>query len=130
MKAEVLEKGAHIFKPGDISECLFIIQDGLVELVTTMDNGTEFIIETVGRGVALNSRTFLLEDKLNLSARCGTTVTFFVIDKANFTKIILLDTVLKKRIREYLDAIIEEEKSFDLDITCVKNKIRTWAGIW
>ena len=96
MKAEILEKGALIFKPGDISECLFIIQDGLVELVTTMDNGTEFIVETVGRGVALNSRTFLLEDKLNLTARCHTTVTLFVIDKENFTKVIMHDTAVKK----------------------------------
>ena len=88
MKAEVLEKGALIFKPDDTSQCLFIIQDGLVELITTMDNGTEFIIETIGRGVALNSRTFLLEDKLQLTARCHTTVTMFVIDKANFSKVI------------------------------------------
>ena len=95
MKAEVLEKGALIFKPEDISECLFIIQDGLVELVTTMDNGLEFMVEMVGRGVALNSRTFLLEDKLNITARCHTNVTLFVIDKANFTKVIMHDKALK-----------------------------------
>ena len=63
-----------------------------------MDNGTEFIIETVGRGVALNPKTFLLEDELHLTARCHTTVTLFVIDKANFTDAVGYDTVLVKRI--------------------------------
>ena len=98
MKAEVLEKGAIIYKPQDFSKCLFIIQDGLVEFFTTMDNGTEFIIETVGRGVALNYRTFLLEDELHLTARCHTTVTLFVIDKTNFTTAVGHDAPLVKKI--------------------------------
>ena len=126
MKAEVLEKGAVIFKPEDISKCLFIIQDGLVELITTMDNGTEFIIETVGRGVALNPKTFLLEDELHLTARCHTTVTLFVIDKTNFTAAVGYDTVLVKKIQDYLDDIILDEKNFELDITCVKSKVKTY----
>ena len=70
MKTEILEQGSLIFKPTDTADCLFIIQEGLVEIITTMDNGTEFIIETIGRGVALNFRSFLLEDTLNLTARC------------------------------------------------------------
>ena len=44
MKQDQLDKGAIIFKPDDISKCLFIIQSGLVELTTTMDNGTDFTI--------------------------------------------------------------------------------------
>ena len=56
-----------------------------------MDNGTEFIIETVGRGVAFNYRTFLLEDTLNLTARCHTQATIQVIDKNLFQKIVCKD---------------------------------------
>lgn len=126
MKAEVLEKGAIIFKPQDISKCLFIIQDGLVELITTMDNGTEFIIETVGRGVALNQKTFLLEDELNLTARCHTTVTLFVIDKSNFTQAVGHDAALSKSLQDFLDDIIINEKHFELDITSVKDKVKTY----
>ena len=63
-----------------------------------MDNGTEFIIETVGRGVALNPKTFLLEDELHLTARCHTTVTLFVIDKENFTAAVGHDATLVKSI--------------------------------
>ena len=63
-----------------------------------MDNGTEFIIETVGRGVALNPKTFLLEDELHLTARCHTTVTLFVIDKENFTAAVGHDAALVKSI--------------------------------
>ena len=94
MKSETLEQGSIIYKPEDVSKCLFVIQDGLVELTTTMDNGTEFIIETVGRGVSLNYRTFLTEDELHLTARCYTPVTMFVINKENFTKVVARDTNL------------------------------------
>ena len=71
-----------------------------------MDNETEFIVETVGRGVALNSKTFLLEDELHLIARCHTTVTVFVIDKANFTNAVGHDSALTKTIQENLDKMI------------------------
>ena len=92
----------------------------------TMDNETEFIVETVGRGVALNSKTFLLEDELHLIARCHTTVTLFVIDKANFTNAVGHDSALTKTIQEHLDKMILNEKNVELDITYVKPKIRAY----
>ena len=64
MKQEQFDVGTYIFKPGDISKCLIVIQNGLVELNTSMDNGTHFRIETIGRGVCMNYRTFLTEDEL------------------------------------------------------------------
>ena len=118
-----------------MSKCLFVIQDGLVELTTTMDNGTEFIIETVGRGVCLNFRTFLTEDELHLTARCYTPVTMFVINKENFTKVVARDTSLIKSIQSYIDDIVEDEKTFELDITSVKPYVKTYDkyavdGVW
>ena len=67
-----------------------------------MDNGTEFIIETAGRGVVVNFRSFLLEDTLNLTARCHTSVTMQVIDKFYFQKIVAKDKKLVDRINKDL----------------------------
>ena len=85
-----------------------------------MDNGTEFIIESVGRGVCLNYRTFLTEDELHLTARCYTPVTMFVINKDAFTKVVARDSHLTKHIQEYIEKLVVDEKTFELDITSVK----------
>ena len=100
-----------------------------------MDNGTEFIIETVGRGVALNFRTFITEDELHLTARCYTPVTMFVINKESFTKVVARDPNLIKNIQEYIDNIVEDEKTFELDVTSVKPFVKTYdrtavGGVW
>ena len=41
---------------------MIIIQNGMVEIYTTMDNGVDFIIERLYRGSIINYRSFLLRD--------------------------------------------------------------------
>lgn len=77
-----------------------------------MDNGTEFIIETIGKGVALNFRSFLLEDTLNLTARCHNQVTLQVINKHFFQKVVKKDKKLIERINKDLVNYVDEEKYF------------------
>jgi CRP-like cAMP-binding protein len=47
-----------------------IIQNGMVEVYTTMDNGVEFVIERLYRGSVINHRSFITEDKIDVNARC------------------------------------------------------------
>ena len=91
-----------------------------------MDNGTEFIIETAGRGVVVNFRSFLLEDTLNLTARCHTTVTMQVINKFYFQKIVAKDRKLVDRINKDLINYVDEGKYFQLDITPFKPILKTF----
>ena len=100
-----------------------------------MDNGTEFVVETIGRGVAINSRTFLTEDTLHLTARCYTPVSAFVINKESFAKVVQKDTNLINKIQDMILNIVEDEKTYDFDITCVNNEVRTYdpkalGGVW
>jgi len=73
MKSESLEKGSTIFNIEDISTVLIVVFTGLVEIISLMDNGTEFPIERLGRGSVINPHSFLIEDKLDAIARCGVT---------------------------------------------------------
>ena len=91
-----------------------------------MDNGTEFIIETVGRGVVVNFRSFLLEDTLNLTARCHTPVTMQVIDKSYFEKIVARDKKLIDKINKDIINYVDEGKYFQLDITPFKPFLKTF----
>ena len=64
------EKGSKIFQVDDTSFMMYIIQSGMVEIYTTMDNGVEFVIERLYRGSVINHRSFITEDRIDVNARC------------------------------------------------------------
>jgi len=77
-----------------------VIQNGMVEIYTTMDNGVEFVIERLYRGSVINHRSFITEDKIDVNARCQMPVTLFYIlwDKMNEIKEGC--PILKKKVEE------------------------------
>ena len=64
------DKGSRIFQVDETSRMMQIIQNGMVEVYTTMDNGVEFVIERLYRGSVINHRSFITEDKIDVNARC------------------------------------------------------------
>lgn len=87
MKAEQLEKGSTLFNVDDISSVLIVVFTGLVEILSVMDNGTEFPIERLGRGSVINAHSFLIEDTIDSVARCGVTSSIYVLSSSKFSKI-------------------------------------------
>lgn len=73
------DKGSRIFQVDEVSHIMQIIQNGMVEIFTTMDNGVEFVIERLYRGSVINHRSFIIEDKIDVNARCQMPVTLFYI---------------------------------------------------
>mmetsp|Transcript_13817 Transcript_13817/g.9968 ORF Transcript_13817/g.9968 Transcript_13817/m.9968 type:complete len:217 (+) Transcript_13817:832-1482(+) len=69
---EIHEKDTVIFRADDIADRMFIVQNGMVEIFTIMDNTVNFTLERLYRGSVINHRSFLLEDKIDLGARCAT----------------------------------------------------------
>lgn len=64
---------------------MYIIQNGMVEIYTTMEGGVDFVIERLYRGSVINFKSFLLLDKLDVAARCATPVYIYYI---SLTKIL------------------------------------------
>lgn len=58
---------------------MYIIQNGMVEIYTTMENGVDFVIERLYRGSVINQTSFLLLDKIDVAARCATPVSLYYI---------------------------------------------------
>jgi CRP-like cAMP-binding protein len=54
------EKGSHLFNVDDVCKYMFIITEGMVEIVTLMDNGVELIIERLMPGSSINAQAFLV----------------------------------------------------------------------
>src|SRR5688500_18802988 len=76
---EHLEKGSIIFSVDDEADKMYIIQNGMVEIYTAMENSVDFIIERLYRGSVINNRSFLLRDKIDIFARCSTPVTIYCL---------------------------------------------------
>ena len=81
------DKGSKIFQIDETSCMMQIIQNGMVEVHTQLDNGVEFIIERLYRGSVLNHRTFITEDKIDVNASCRMPVTLFYILWSDMQKI-------------------------------------------
>lgn len=81
------DKGSKIFQIDETSCMMQIIQNGMVEIHTKMDNGVEFVIERLYRGSVLNHRTFITEDKIDVNGSCRMPVTLFYILWNDMTKI-------------------------------------------
>jgi CRP-like cAMP-binding protein len=109
------DKGASIFKVDQASYIMLIIQNGMVEIYTTMDNGVEFVIERLYRGSVINHRSFIIEDKIDVSARCQMPVTLFYIQWDKMKDIKKSCNVLNKKIEAVELALINKENPIALD---------------
>lgn len=122
------DKGAPIFKVDNPSHIMLIIQNGMVEIYTTMDNGVEFVIERLYRGSVINHKSFIIEDKIDVSARCQMPVTLFYIGWEKMVEIKDQCSVLNKKIEAVELALINKENPIALDyiisrdISTVKGK--------
>jgi CRP-like cAMP-binding protein len=66
---------------------MYIIQNGMIEIYTTMDNGVDFVLERLYRGSVINHRSFLLNDNIDIFARCATPVSVYYITLEKFNVI-------------------------------------------
>jgi len=66
----IFEKDSHLFNVGDVCKYMFVISEGMVEIVTQMDDGVELVIERLMPGSSINGQAFLVQDELDVIARC------------------------------------------------------------
>ena len=79
MKKKTFEKGSYLYKMGTNSKEMYVIQSGLVEVVHTLDEGEEFVIERLYRHSVINQNSFILNDGIDTDAKCRTAVTVYYI---------------------------------------------------
>lgn len=60
MKQDYLEPGALYFCPGDKQDCISIIQDGQINLITELDSGTSITVEYLNRGAVIGANKMLI----------------------------------------------------------------------
>lgn len=66
---ESCETGAKILDPSMKSNTLYFVEDGIVEVVTRFE-GSQFVLDQLHKGSAINHRAIFLEDQMSVSIRC------------------------------------------------------------
>ena len=84
---------------------MFILQNGIVEILTSMDKGVDFVIERLFRGAVINHRSFLLNDQIDVSARCVTPVSLFYLDVDDLQAVREKDPNLDREIQRIEDDV-------------------------
>ena len=80
-----------------------------------MDNGVEFVIERLFRGSVMNHHSFITEDKIDVNARCQSSVTLFYILWDKMTEIKEECEILAKNINDIEHSIVNRDNPIALD---------------
>lgn len=92
-----------------------IVQNGMVEIYTTMDNGVTFVIERLHRGSVINHRRIITEDKIDVNARCQMPVTIFYIQWETMSQIKDRCEVLTRKIDQVETQLFNKDNPIALD---------------
>ena len=69
VKRYLMEDGYNFIKPGDLSNELYIIEFGNVEIYTYFE-GNKFVLEYLSSGSIINYRAFLMNDIMQVYMKC------------------------------------------------------------
>lgn len=83
---ETFDKGDFLFKDQERSNTLFVVKNGILEIISKIE-GFQLVIERLYRGSVVNHRSFLIADKSDISAKCAQTMTVFYMTYDTIKKI-------------------------------------------
>lgn len=110
----VYEPGEVIVRQGDVGDCMYVIQDGEVEILVERD-GTEALLRVAGRNEILGEMAIFEHQRRSATVRARTRARILTLDKRNFMRRINEDPSLafnivetmSRRVRELSQEIVE-----------------------
>jgi len=115
-KEMTFEAGSVLMNVDDVCQAMFIVRDGMVEILTRMDNEKDFPIEYLRQGSSINSNAFLVNDNLDVQARCPIKTTLYMLETDDFYNTIEKFPEVSELIRDTLNETIgQKENAIALD---------------
>jgi CRP-like cAMP-binding protein len=110
----VYEPGEVIVRQGDVGDCMYVIQDGEVEILAERD-GTEALLRVAGRNEILGEMAIFEHQRRSATMRARSRARVLTLDKRNFLRRINEDPSLafnivetmSRRVRELSQEIVE-----------------------
>lgn len=103
----IYKDGETIIQQGEIGDCMYVIQDGKVEILID-DNGSVTRLAIVGKGDILGEMALFDREVRSASARALGEARVLTIDKKNFLRRVHADPVLALRIVETMSHRIRD----------------------
>jgi CRP-like cAMP-binding protein len=104
---KIYQDGEVIVRQGDVGECMYVIQDGQVEVVIE-DNGIEVVLAERGEGEFFGEMAIFDRDVRSATVRAKGQVRAITVDKKSFLRRIHKDPSLAFRIVETMSHRIRE----------------------
>lgn len=104
---KVYEDGDVIIRQGDVGECMFVVQEGEVEVYVDRD-GREVPLAVRGPGEMIGEMAVFEREVRSASVRARGRARLLTVDKKNFMKRISEDPALAFRILETLSRRLRE----------------------
>lgn len=95
------EKGFMIFNEDSLVNKIVIVQDGLVDIETTVDNNI-FVIQSLPGGSIMNYKKFIQNTKFRIQARCKTHTSLLTLSLEDFNKLCTYYDDIKTHFRTYM----------------------------
>ena len=103
----VYEDGEVIVRQGDVGDCMYVIQDGEVEIISE-ENEDEILIATRSDGDFIGEMAIFDRDVRSATIRAKGKVRILTVDKKNFMRRIHEDPSLAFRIVETMSHRLRE----------------------
>ena len=104
---KIYQDGEVIVRQGDVGECMYVIQDGQVEVVIE-DNGIEVVLAERGEGEFFGEMAIFDRDVRSATVRAKGQVRAITVDKKSFLRRIHKDPSLAFRLVEMMSSRIRE----------------------
>lgn len=104
---KIYQDGEVIVRQGDVGECMYVIQDGQVEVVIE-ENGIEVVLAERGEGEFFGEMAIFDRDVRSATVRAKGQVRAITVDKKSFLRRIHKDPSLAFRIVETMSHRIRE----------------------
>jgi CRP-like cAMP-binding protein len=103
----VYEDGETIARQGDLGDCMFVIQEGLVDVLVEED-GVETRLRTAGSGEFIGEMAIFDREVRSATLRASGTARLLTLDKKNFLKRIHKDPSLAFRVVQSMSTRVRE----------------------
>lgn len=106
--------GEIVIREGDVGDCLYVVQEGQLEVVRQVD-GHESVIRLVGKNELVGEMAVFYRERRSATVRARGAVRVLTLDKKNFLRRINEDPSLafrvietmSRRVRELTDEVVK-----------------------
>jgi CRP-like cAMP-binding protein len=111
--------GEIIVRQGDLGDCMYVIQDGDVEVLKE-ENGTQTVVDTMHTGDIFGEMAIIDKTVRSSTVRASSPVRIMTIDKKTFVRRVQEDPSLALTV---LKVMSQRVRKLDLEVAALKQEL-------